>query len=247
MKFFYLIFILFISICCNAQQNKDSIYTKVDIYPCFVGCNMYKDGSLERINCSNEKVLSYIKAHLVYPEKDIESANEGTVYVQFVINEEGDVKEVKALNKIGIELEKEAVLVIKNMPIWIAGTIHNNPVKVKMTIPIQFKLDPSQSNGYVLSWAEIKGKNIINTQLKRVAKELPILRDKQGNEVNFMELVVERFENDAVWRQASRGTLSVQQTKLIKKCKVGNTLRITVTVPQKGDFIYIDKTYNIIK
>jgi TonB family protein len=243
---FIALFSLF-SLCLIAQQKKDSIYTKVDLYPCFVGCNMYKDGSQERINCSNEKVLSYIKAHLVYPERDIDAANEGIVYVQFVINEEGDINNVKALNKIGIDLEKEAIDVVKNMPTWIAGTIQKAPVKVKMTIPIQFKLEQSIAEGLIFSWGNIKGKNIEKGQLKKIASELPIVRDRQGNTVDFIELVVERFEQEEVRRQSSRGVINAQQSKLIKKCRAGDTLRITVTIPQKGTFIYLDKTYNIIK
>ncbi len=247
MKNVFLIILITLAFCCMGQEKKDSIYSKVDVYPCFEGCSMFKNGSMERINCSNERVLSYVKAHLIYPERDIESSNEGTIYVQFVVNEDGDIKEVKALNKLGIDLEKAAVDVVKNMPLWIAGTIQKVPVKVKMTIPIQFKLDQSLTYGYILSWGDIGGKNIEKQRLKKLSTEQPLIRDKLGNEVNCIEIVVERFQNDEVTKLQNRTELSSAQSKLIKKCKVGDTLRITVTIPQKGDFIYLDKTYNIIK
>jgi TonB family protein len=241
--------IFFIIIYANsfnllAQSDSTSI---PDVYPCFQGCSMYKDGSNEKTECSNNKVLAYIKAHLIYPEKDIEAENEGTVYVKFTVNEDGGVIDIKVLNKIGIDLEKEAIAVIKSMPNWLPATRNRTPISNSLTIPIQFKLSHS-NQGYIMAWNNIKGKVLEKNDLKNYCKESPIVINKDGEKQEITELTIERYRNEKVnAKEQSKGYLNDRQIRIIKKSKPGDELVITVTIPSKGQFIYLDKTFKIIK
>ena len=69
-------------------------------------------------------IESYINNNIEYPEEAIDNGIEGTVNVQFGIDENGNISNVKTLgNKIGYGLEEEAVKVISNMPKWTPGIV----------------------------------------------------------------------------------------------------------------------------
>jgi periplasmic protein TonB len=65
---------------------------------------------------------------------------EGTVYVSFVVDSLGKVRNPKLLRGVGDELDKEALRVVNLMPIWTPGKINGNPVNVQYNIPIRFTL-----------------------------------------------------------------------------------------------------------
>ncbi|MBK3517712.1 energy transducer TonB [Carboxylicivirga marina] len=86
-----------------------------------------------------EKALkSYISEKIKYPSQAILSNKSGTVYVDFVINEEGYVEDAKVKNSVDMFLDVEALRVINIMPRWIPGKHHNLPIKVSYTVPIYF-------------------------------------------------------------------------------------------------------------
>ena len=65
---------------------------------------------------------------------------EGKVYVQFVVDKDGTLTDVKALKGIGAGCDEEAVRVIQEAPKWKPGKQRGRPVKVRMVLPIIFKL-----------------------------------------------------------------------------------------------------------
>jgi len=130
----------------------DSIYIKVDEMPRFQGGEI-------------ENVLLYVQQHIIYPEAAKKSHIQGKVYVQFIVNELGNVVEAKVVKGINVEkdenavvvagykdkdmqgikdaakeLDEEAVRVISSMPAWEPGKKDGKPVKVSFTIPIKFVL-----------------------------------------------------------------------------------------------------------
>jgi protein TonB len=60
--------------------------------------------------------------------------------VQFVIDKDGSPTDITVLKGIGSGCDEEAVRVIKNMPKWQPGKQRGRPVKVRMSLPIVFKL-----------------------------------------------------------------------------------------------------------
>jgi len=87
----------------------------------------------------NEGLGKYLSENIKYPKKALKNGITGKVFVQFVIDKTGKVTNVVAVRGVEKSLDKEAVRVIKSMPKWKPGMKDGQPVKVKYTIPINFK------------------------------------------------------------------------------------------------------------
>jgi TonB family protein len=83
----------------------------------------------------------YIQENLKYPEEAKKMGVEGKVFVQFVVDKDGKLSEVKAVKGIGAGCDEEAVRVIKEAPAWNPATVVDIPVKTRMILPITYKLD----------------------------------------------------------------------------------------------------------
>lgn len=83
----------------------------------------------------------YVTENLKYPRSAREQGIQGKVFVQFVVNDFGEITHVEAIKGIGGGCDEAAVEVVKNSPLWIPGKQRGEAVKVRMVIPIGFKLD----------------------------------------------------------------------------------------------------------
>lgn len=88
-----------------------------------------------------KEMFRFIQENLKYPAMARENNIQGRVAVTFVINADGSVDEVSILKEIGGGCGKEAARVVAAMPPWIPGEMNGIPVKVRFTIPVQFKLE----------------------------------------------------------------------------------------------------------
>lgn len=111
----------------NAVAGKDAEYAVSEL-----------DNQPEFPN-GNEGLVKYLSENINYPKKALKKNIMGKVYVQFVIDKTGKVTDVVAVRGVDKSLDKEAVRVIKAMPSWKPGMKDGAPVKVKYTIPINFK------------------------------------------------------------------------------------------------------------
>ncbi|WP_375585898.1 energy transducer TonB [Cyclobacterium xiamenense] len=82
----------------------------------------------------------YLSKNLKYPTQARRMGIEGTVYVVFVVNTDGSIQDVDILRGIGGGCDEEAMRVVKNAPAWEPGRQRGRPVRVKMRLPIRFKL-----------------------------------------------------------------------------------------------------------
>jgi TonB family protein len=110
----------------SEEPVEDKIYEFVEENPIF----------------SQGDVQQYIAKHVKYPRDAMENEIQGTVYLSFVIDKTGKVKDVKILRGIpgGGSLEKEALNVVKSLPNFTPAKQNGQPVSMKMTIPIKFLL-----------------------------------------------------------------------------------------------------------
>jgi periplasmic protein TonB len=101
-------------------------YISVEIMPSY-------EGGLEGL-------YKFLGKNLSYPNIDKRNGTEGTVFVQFVINELGSVTQIEVIKGINNTLDKEAVRVISLMKQWKPGIQNHEAVSVKMVVPIKFRL-----------------------------------------------------------------------------------------------------------
>ncbi len=109
------------------DQGGGEIFFIVEDMPTFQG----KD-----VNAFREWVAQHIK----YPEIAAENGISGRVYVQFVVEPDGRVDNVKVIRGVDPALDAEAVRVVKSSPKWSPGKQRGKPVRVAYTIPIVFVL-----------------------------------------------------------------------------------------------------------
>jgi periplasmic protein TonB len=82
----------------------------------------------------------YVNENIKYPRQAQAMGIEGKVFVQFVVGKDGGLTDVVVIRGIGGGCDEEAVRVVKKSPKWKAGKQRGRPVRVKMVLPITFKI-----------------------------------------------------------------------------------------------------------
>ena len=85
-------------------------------------------------------INKWLGKNVKYPVIAQENNIQGRVTVQFVIEKDGSITDVKVLRGVDTSLDKEAVRVVKSMPKWKPGKQRGKPVRVSYTVPINFRL-----------------------------------------------------------------------------------------------------------
>ncbi len=85
--------------------------------------------------------LKFLHDNIVYPKDAREIGIGGTVYLSFVVDENGHIININILRGIGGGCENEAVRVTAMMPTWKPGRMSGIPVKVQFNMPVKFELN----------------------------------------------------------------------------------------------------------
>jgi len=85
-------------------------------------------------------LMKYLSSHIKYPEMAAENNVQGKVIVQFVVEKDGHVGEVKVARSVDKDLDREAMRVVKTLPKFTPGRQNGQAVRVWYTLPVQFKL-----------------------------------------------------------------------------------------------------------
>ena len=84
--------------------------------------------------------MNWIVTNLKYPDEAKKQGIQGRVFVQFIVDEQGNVTEPKVIQGADPILDQTALDLIARSPQWTPGRQRDIPVKVSMTIPINFAL-----------------------------------------------------------------------------------------------------------
>ncbi|MBQ9877431.1 MAG: energy transducer TonB [Bacteroidales bacterium] len=82
----------------------------------------------------------WVNSRLQYPEIAKENGVQGRVTLQFTVNADGSVANVKVLRGVDPSLDQEAVRVVSSSPKWTPGRQRDRAVKVTYTFPVVFQL-----------------------------------------------------------------------------------------------------------
>ncbi|PXV58472.1 TonB family protein [Dysgonomonas alginatilytica] len=110
----------------NKPVEQEEVYEKVDILPSYPG--------------GDSEMYKFIATNLKYPTIAAENGIEGRVTVRFVVGKLGNIRDITVVRSLDPSCDKEAVRVIKAMPLWNPGTQNGEAVAVYFTLPIGFKL-----------------------------------------------------------------------------------------------------------
>ena len=111
----------------NTNLSDDHIYDAAEQMPEFPNGGM-------------AGVMQYLSRNIKYPAIAQENGTQGRVIVQFVVNKDGSITDVKVVRGADPYLDKEAIRVVTNMPKWTPGKTGGKAIRVKYTLPITFKL-----------------------------------------------------------------------------------------------------------
>ncbi len=85
-------------------------------------------------------LMQYLGKNIKYPPLAKESGIQGRVFINFVVEPDGSISNVRVLRGIGGGCDEEAVRVVENMPNWKPGKQRGKPVRVSYNLPVKFTL-----------------------------------------------------------------------------------------------------------
>lgn len=109
------------------EEEEEVVFVVVETMPEFPG--------------GQQALFKYLSENVKYPVIAQENGIQGRVICQFVVNKDGAIVDVEVVRSGGDpSLDKEAVRVIKSMPKWHPGKQRGKAVRVKYTVPVNFRL-----------------------------------------------------------------------------------------------------------
>jgi protein TonB len=88
-----------------------------------------------------KEMMRFIKFNLHYPASAQENGVQGTVILNFVVDREGKITNIKVIRGIGFGCDEESIRVLQKMPLWSPGKQRGQTVLVSFTMPIRFVLN----------------------------------------------------------------------------------------------------------
>ena len=109
------------------EEDEEVVFVVVETMPEFPG--------------GQQALFKYLSENVKYPVIAQENGIQGRVICQFVVNKDGKIVDVEVVRSGGDpSLDKEAIRVIKSMPPWKPGKQRGKAVRVKYTVPVNFRL-----------------------------------------------------------------------------------------------------------
>jgi protein TonB len=108
------------------KEVKEEVFRSVEQMPQFPG--------------GEAALMKFLQSHINYPPMAAENNVQGKVILQFVVEKDGRVGEVKIARSVDKDLDKEAIRVVKSLPKFTPGRQNGYPVRVWYTLPVNFKL-----------------------------------------------------------------------------------------------------------
>lgn len=117
------------SVPLNIPQpvNRNRVYDVVEQMPSFPG--------------GISGLRTYLNQNIRYPAEAQENCVQGRVVVSFVVGKDGHISDVTVVRSVEPSLDKEAIRVVRNMPRWTPGKQGGEPVRVRFTVPVSFRLN----------------------------------------------------------------------------------------------------------
>ncbi|MCE1155275.1 MAG: energy transducer TonB [Bacteroidales bacterium] len=108
------------------EEDTEVVFVVVESMPSFPG--------------GDPALFKYLNDNIKYPVIAQESGIQGRVICQFVVNRDGSIVDIEVVRSVDKSLDAEAIRVIKNMPRWTPGKQRGKTVRVKYTLPVNFRL-----------------------------------------------------------------------------------------------------------
>ena len=110
-------------------------FYSIEIPPIFPGC----ENTSDKVKCFQDNLHQHIKNHFTYPKEAQDSNIQGKVFVKFIVEKNGilSIDNIKGPHPI---LEKEVKRILEQIPKLKPGIVRGKPVRMSMSIPIDFRM-----------------------------------------------------------------------------------------------------------
>ena len=119
------------------QQDKELTFKDIDKVPVYPGCEGMSNDEAKK--CFTQNVAQHVVKEFSKDIKNAEITGRQKIVVQFVIDSNGDIKDVTAKSDFK-ELQDEAIRVAKTLPKMIPGEHQGKKVAVQFALPILFEI-----------------------------------------------------------------------------------------------------------
>lgn len=113
----------------DKKNEEDVVFNVVEQHPEFPG--------------GISALYAYVTSSLKYPEAAKMAKVEGKVFVRFVVDKTGEIRDAEIIKGLGFGMDEEAIRVVKAMPAWKPGRQSGRPVSVRFNLPVDFRLNNS--------------------------------------------------------------------------------------------------------
>jgi TonB family protein len=135
----------------------------------------------------------YLQDHLKYPEAAQKVNASGKVYIQFIVQQDGNATDFTVLKSAGYGMDEEAIRVLQSIPKWEAGVHQGKKVNSRFVVPIKFEIDDNKPEPiYILDGQEITKKKL-ELYDPNTIERINVLKDK-----NALEKYGEKGKNGVV-------------------------------------------------
>ena len=129
-RIIFIVLAIMATLSINAQSKEtpveETVYNTVEEMPQFPG--------------GPSALFEYLSTNIQYPNDAYENGIQGRVIVTFIVEKDGSISNAKVSKTVNPSLDEEAQRLVKSMPHWIPGKQHGEPVRVKYTVPVTFRL-----------------------------------------------------------------------------------------------------------
>ena len=109
------------------DENRPGVYIVVEQMPEFPG--------------GDRALMDFVKDNIQYPAEAKEKGIKGLLYVNFIVEPDGSLSNIKVLKGVGSGCDEEAIRIVESMPKFKPGMQNGEAVRVSYTIPVIFRLE----------------------------------------------------------------------------------------------------------
>ncbi|MEA4904650.1 MAG: energy transducer TonB, partial [Petrimonas sp.] len=112
--------------------SSDGTFVVVEVQPEFPGGNV--------------AMMNFIAENIRYPKEAHEKGIQGRVITNFIVRKDGSIDSVQIVRGVDPLLDAEAIRVLESMPTWKPGKQRGQPISVRYTLPVIFRLNKNTEN-----------------------------------------------------------------------------------------------------
>lgn len=91
-----------------------------------------------------KEMYRFLALNMKYPKEAAENNVQGKVFIKFIVNENGEIRDPEVVKKLGFGTDEEAIRVVLSMPVWTPGRQDGKAVAIEYYLPITFSLEEFQ-------------------------------------------------------------------------------------------------------